>query len=147
MRNIWRILSLCLTLALALSFVSCSSEKDPAIATCKAFIKKAATGDKSLKDVIDFEAAADKYGMPSKVLLKQPGGKEAWEKVKEDMTATISSTFGELRGNYKSAFTDFKVDEKGKDYWIVSYQNPAKERKAMKVRQVDGGLKAYFYSK
>lgn len=149
MQKVTKLLALCLTLALSLSFISCSgssSENEPAIAFCQEFIKKAATGDKSLKDMIDFEAAANKYGLPEKDLIKNEG-QEKWNKIKDDMVTTIITSFGELKGNYKSAFTDFKVDEKGADYWIVSYKNPVKERKMMKVRKVNGKLKGYFYSK
>lgn len=147
MRNLAKLVVALLFVAVPMTLVSCSKEsKDPAIATCKEFIKKAATGDKSFKDIIDFEAAAAKYGTSEKDVVKNEG-KEKWSQMQEDMVSTITTTFSQVRGNYGSAFKDFKVDEKGKDYWIVSYKNPINERKMMKVRNVGGKMKAYFYSK
>ena len=137
---------MCLFLAFSLLLISCSNKNDPAILICKEFIKKAATGDKTLKDIIDFESAAQKYGTNEQEVIKK-AGTETWNAMKDDMVTTISSTFAPLKNNYASAFKDFKVEEKGVDYWIVSYLNPAKERKMMMVKQRDGKLKAYFYKR
>ena len=126
--------------------ISCSSKNGPAIAVCKDFIKKAATGDKTLKDIVDFESAAQKYGSSEQEIIKNAGA-EQWNAMKDDMVTTISSTFAPLKNNYASAFKDFKVEEKGVDYWIVSYLNPGKERKMMMVKQRNGKLKAYFYKR
>jgi hypothetical protein len=146
MLNVSRIFVLCLFLATSLLCISCSGKNDPAIAVCKEFIKKAATGDKTLKDVIDFETAAQKYGSTQQEIIKKAGAAK-WEEMKDDMVTTISTTFAPLKNNYGSAFKDFRIEEKGVDYWIVSYLNPVKERKMMMVKQRDGKLKAYFYSK
>ena len=146
MRNVSRLLILCLFLAAPLLLISCSNKNDPAINVCKEFIKKAATGDKTLKDIIDFESAAQKYGTNEQEIIKKEGV-EKWNTIKDDMVTTISSTFAPLKNNYASAFKDFKVEEKGVDYWIVSYLNPGKERKMMMVKQRDGKLKAYFYKR
>ncbi|GFE62161.1 hypothetical protein [Geobacter sp. AOG2] len=146
MLNLSRIFVLCLFLATSLLFISCSNKNDPAIAVCKEFIKKAATGDKTLKDIIDFDTAAQKYGSTQQEIIKK-AGTEKWNAMKDDMVATIISTFAPLKNNYGSAFKDFKVEEKGVDYWIVSYINPVKERKMMMVKQRDGKLKAYFYKR
>jgi hypothetical protein len=79
---------LCVLLSTPLLFISCSSKNDPAIVACKDFIKKAATGDKTLMDIIDFETAAQKYGMSEQEIIKKEGA-DAWEKIKQDMVATI----------------------------------------------------------
>jgi len=80
-------------------------------------------------------------------VIKKDGAKK-WEETKDDMVKTIATSFAPLKDNYKKAFTEFKVEEKGVDYWIVSYFNPAQERKRMKVtKQKDGSLKGYFYQK
>lgn len=146
MQNLTRILVICLSLATALLFSACSSKNDPAITVCKEFIKKAATGDKTLADLIDFEAAAQKYGTTEQEVIKKEGA-EKWNKIKEDMVTTIIETFTPLKKNYDTAFKDFKVDEKGVDYWIVSYLNPKKERKMMMVKKKGDKLKAYFYQR
>src|ERR1035437_5755213 len=146
MLNLSRLLVLCLFLATSLLLISCSNKNDPAIAVCKDFIKKAATGDKTLKDIIDFESAAQKYGSNEQEII-QKAGMEKWNAMKEDMVTTISSTFAPLKNNYSSAFKDFKVEEKGVDYWIVSYLNPGKERKMMMVKHRNGKLKAYFFKR
>jgi len=144
MQNFTRILLVCLSLASALLFISCTSKNDPAITFCKEFIKKAATGDKTLADMIDFEAAAQKYGTTEQEVIKTEGP-EKWNKIKEDMVATIITSFTPLKKNYDTVFKDFKVDEKGVDYWIVSYINPVNERKMMMVKKKGDKLKAYFY--
>ena len=146
MRKSAKLLVMCVFLAVPLLLISCSNKNDPAINVCKEFIKKAATGDKTLKDIIDFESAAQKYGTKEKEIIKKEGA-DKWNAIKEDMVTTISSTFAPLKNNYASAFKDFKVEEKGVDYWIVSYLNPAKERKMMMVKQRNGKLKAYFYKR
>jgi len=146
MLHLSRLSVLCFFLATSLLFISCSKENDPAIVVCKEFIKKAATGDKTLKDIIDFEAAAQKYGTSEQEIIKKEGA-EQWNKIKEDMADTIMSTFSPLKNNYGTAFKKFRVEEKGKDYWIVSYLNPAKERVMMKVRNQNGKLKVYFYKR
>ena len=146
MLNSSRLLMLCLFLATSLLFIACSSKNDPAIAVCKEFIKKAATGDKTLVDIIDFETAAQKYGTTEQEVIKNEGT-EAWKKIKEDMVTTISLTFRPLKNDYKTAFKDFKIEEKGSNYWIVSYINPAKERKMMMVKNRNGKLKAYYYKR
>jgi hypothetical protein len=133
-------------LAASLLAVSCSSENDPAIVVCKEFIKKAATGDKSLAEIIDFEAAAQKYGTTEQEVIKSAGA-DKWKAIKEDMVATIITSFAPFKTTYASAFKDFKVDEKGADYWIVSYQNPKDERKTMMVKKRNDKLKAYFYQR
>ena len=144
MRKLSRLSVMCLFLAAHLLLISCSNKNDPAINVCKEFIKKAATGDKTLKDIIDFESAAQKYGTNEQEVIKKEGV-EKWNAIKEDMLMTILSTFAPLKNNYASAFKDFKVEEKGVDYWIVSYLNPGKERKMMMVKQRNGKLKAYFF--
>jgi len=144
MRKSAKLLVMCVFLAVPLLLISCSNKNDPAITVCKEFIKKAATGDKTLKDIIDFESAAQKYGTNEQEIIKKEGA-EKWNTIKDDMVTTISSTFAPLKNNYASAFKDFKVEEKGVDYWIVSYLNPAKERKLMMVKQRNGKLKTYFY--
>jgi hypothetical protein len=144
MRNLTRILVICLSLTTASLFVACSSKNDPAITFCKEFIKKAATGDKTLADLIDFEAAAQKYGTTEQEVIKKEGA-EKWNKIKDDMVTTIITSFTPLKKNYDTAFNDFKIDEKGVDYWIVSYLNPIKERKMMMVKKRGDKLKAYFY--
>ena len=146
MFNFSRLLVLCLTVATSLSVISCSNKNDPAIKVCKEFIKKAATGDKTLKDIIDFEAAAQKYGTTEQEILKTEGV-EKWNAIKDDMVTTITTTYSPLKNNYATAFKDFKVEEKGADYWIVSYLNPAKERKMMMVKKRNDKLKAYFYKR
>jgi hypothetical protein len=146
MRNVSRLVVLCLFLAAPLVLISCSNKNDPAINVCKEFIKKAATGDKTLKDIIDFESAAQKYGTNEQEVIKKEGA-EKWNAIKDDMVTTILSTFAPLKNNYASAFKDFKVEEKGVDYWIVSYLNPGKERKMMMVKQRNGKLKAYFFKR
>ena len=146
MCKLTRLLVMCLFLVASLLLISCSNKNSPAIAVCKEFIKKAATGDKTLKDIIDFESAAQKYGTNEQEIIKKEGV-EKWNTIKDDMVTTISSTFAPLKNNYASAFKDFKVEEKGVDYWIVSYLNPAKERKMMMVKQRNGKLKAYFYKR
>ena len=144
MRKSAKLLVMCVFLAVPLLLISCSNKNDPAINVCKEFIKKAATGDKTLKDIIDFESAAQKYGTNEQEIIKKEGA-EKWNTIKDDMVTTISSTFAPLKNNYASAFKDFKVEEKGVDYWIVSYLNPAKGRKLMMVKQRNGKLKTYFY--
>jgi hypothetical protein len=144
MQNLTRILVVCLSLATSLLFISCSDKNDPAIIFCKEFIKKAATGDKTLADQIDFEAAAQKYGTTEQEVINKEGA-EKWNKIKEDMVTTIITTFTPLKGNYDTAFKDFRIDEKGVDYWIVSYLNPKKERRMMMVKKKNDKLKAYFY--
>jgi len=146
MRKLSRLVVLSLFLATSFVLISCSNKNDPAIKICKEFIKKAATGDKTLKDIIDFESAAQKYGTSEQEVIKKEGA-EKWNTIKDDMVTTILSTFAPLKNNYASAFKDFKVEEKGVDYWIVSYLNPAKERKMMMVKQRDGKLKAYFFKR
>jgi hypothetical protein len=146
MRNLTRILVLCLLLATSLSFIACSTKNDPAITVCKEFIKKAATGDKTLADLIDFEAAAQKYGTSEQEIIKKEGV-EKWNAIKEDMVTSIITTFAPLKDNYDTAFKDFKIDEKGVDYWIVSYVNPAKVRKMMMVKKKNDKLKAYYYNR
>ena len=146
MLNLSRLLMLCLFLATSFSVISCSNENDPAINVCKEFIKKAATGDKTLKDIIDFEAAAQKYGTTEQEIMKKEGA-EKWNTIKEDMVTTIITTFSPLKNNYSSAFKDFKIEEKGADYWIVSYLTPAKVRKMMKVTKHNDKLKVYYYSR
>jgi hypothetical protein len=139
-----RVLMAGLMLSMSLVFVACSSEsKDPAVAVCKEFIKKAATGDKTFKDMVDFEAAANRYGTSEKEIIQKEGQKK-WEEVKGDMVKTIQSSFAPLKSSYKSSFKDFQVEEKGVDYTIVSYLNPAKDRKNMKVKKINGVMKAYF---
>jgi hypothetical protein len=144
MLNLSRSLVLCLFLATSLLLISCSNKNDPAIAVCKEFIKKAATGDKTLSEIIDFESAAQKYGTSEQEIIKKEGA-EKWKAIKDDMVVTISSTFAPVKDNYASAFKDFKIEEKGVDYWIVSYLNPGKERKMMMVKKRGDKLKAYFY--
>lgn len=144
MQNLTRILVVCLSLATSLLLISCSTKNDPAITICKDFIKKAATGDKTLADLIDFEAAAQKYGTTEQEVIKNEGA-EKWNKIKEDMVTTIITSFSPLKDTYDKAFKDFRVDEKGADYWIVSYLNPKKERKMMMVKKKNDKLKAYFY--
>jgi len=146
MLNLSRLLMLCLFLATSFSVISCSNENDPAIKVCKEFIKKAATGDKTLKDIIDFEAAAQKYGTTEQEIIKKEGA-EKWNTIKDDMVTTIITTFSPLKNNYGSAFKDFKIEEKGADYWIVSYLTPAKVRKMMKVKKHNDKLKVYYYSR
>ena len=141
-----RVMVLCLFLATTMLFSACSDKNDPAIAVCKEFVKKAATGDKSIKDIIDFEAAAQKYGTSEQELIKTQGA-EKWKAIKDDMVTTIISTFSPFKSNYSSTFNDFKVEEKGKDYWIVSYINPAKKRSSMMVKQRNDKLKVYFYNR
>ena len=145
MLKLTRLSAMCLLLSVSLLFISCSDKDGPAIGVCKDFIKKAATGDKTLKDIIDFESAAQKYGTNQQEVIKQQGA-EKWNAMKEDIVTTISTTFAPLKNNYSSAFKDFKVEEKGVDYWIVSYLNPVKVRKMMMVKQREGKLKAYFYN-
>jgi hypothetical protein len=146
MRLLLRLSILCLALAGTLPLCSCSDKNDPAIAVCKEFIKKAATGDKSLKEIIDFEAAASRYGTTEQEMIKKEGA-EKWNKIKDDMVETIISTFAPLKNNYSTAFKKFKVEEKGADYWIVSYVNPAKQRVMMMVKTRNGKLKAYYYQR
>lgn len=146
MQSLTRILVICVLLAASLLTISCSSKNDPAIIFCKDFIKKAATGDKKLTDLIDYEAAAQKYGTTEQEVIKNEGA-EKWNKVKEDMVTTIITTYSPLKNSYEKAFKDFKIEEKGVDYWIVSYLNPAKERKMMMVKKKNDKLKAYFYSR
>ena len=146
MQQAARLVALFLTLVLALSLTACSGEKDPAILVVKDFIKKAATGDKSLKELIDFQAAANKYGTTGKEVIQKEGAQK-WEEAKDDMVKTIIASYSPLKNSYKKAFKEFTVEEKGVDYWIVSYFNPAKERKRMKVTKHDGKLKAYFFQK
>ncbi len=141
-----RVVILCLLMVTSLSFISCSNKNDPAIVVCKEFIRKAATGDKTLKDIIDFESAAQKYGISEQELIKKEG-EEKWNKMKDDMVQTIIETFAPLKNTYGTAFKKFKVEEKGRDYWIVSFLNPAKERVLMKVRNINGKLKTYYYQK
>jgi len=141
-----RLLVISLFMATTLSLISCSKNNDPAIKTCKEFIKKAATGDKTLKDIIDFEAAAQKYGTTEQEVIKKEGA-EKWNTIKDDMVTAIISTYAPLKNNYSSAFKDFKIEEKGVDYWIVSFINPVKERKMMMVKQRGDKLKAYFYKR
>jgi len=131
-------------MGLALAFISCSSESDPAIKVCKEFIKRAATGDKSLKEIIDFEAAMNKYGTTEKEFIEKAGAQK-YEETKDDMVKTIMIAFAPLKNTYKSDFKDFKIEEKGVDFWIVSYLNPAKVRKSMKVKKINGTLKAYYF--
>jgi hypothetical protein len=137
---------MCLFLAAPLLLISCSNKNDPAIKICKEFIKKAATGDKTIKDIIDFESAAQKYGTNEQEIIKNEGA-EKWNAIKDDMVTTILATFAPLKNNYASAFKDFKVEEKGADYWIVSYLNPASERKMMMVKQRNGKLKTYYFKR
>jgi hypothetical protein len=146
MRKLSRLVVLCLFLATSFILISCSNKNDPAIKICKEFIKKAATGDKTLADIIDFEAIANKIGTTEQAVIKDHGI-EKWNKEKEEMVKDISSTFAPLKNNYASAFKDFKVEEKGADYWIVSYLNPAKERKMMMVKQRNDKLKVYFFKR
>lgn len=141
-----RLTVLCLFLLTSLLFISCTSNNDPAIVACKDFIKKAATGDKTLIDIIDFETAAQKYGTTEQEIIKKEGA-EGWKKIQEDMVNTISSTFLPLKNNYATAFKDFKIEEKGADYWIVSYIPPAKDRRMMMVKNRNGKLKVYFYKR
>jgi hypothetical protein len=144
MLKVARFVAALCVVALSLSLVACSSENDPAIVVTMEFIKKAATGDKTLKDIVDFESAMNKYGSSEKDVLSHAGAAK-WEGIKTDMINTIFAAFSPLKNTYQTAFKDFKVDEKGVDYWIVSYQNPAKERKRMKVKKIDGKLRAYYY--
>ena len=146
MRKLSRLVVLCLFLATSFVLISCSNKNDPAIKICKEFIKKAATGDKTLIDIIDFEVIANKIGTTEQAVIKDHGI-EKWNKEKEEMVKEISATFAPLKNNYDSAFKDFKVEEKGADYWIVSYLNPAKERKMMMVKQRNDKLKAYFFTR
>ena len=146
MRCLTKVFIWCLLLLTLLSLISCSSDNDPAILVCKAFIKKAATGDKTIKDIIDFASAAQKYGTTEQEIIKKEGA-EKWNLIKDDMVTTIIATFSPLKNNYYSAFKDFKIEEKGNDYWIVSYLNPAKQRKMMLVKQRNDKLKAYYYSR
>ena len=146
MRILSKLVVLCLFLSTSLLLISCSNKNDPAINVCKEFIKKAATGDKTIKDIIDFEAAAQKYGTTEKELIIKEGAKK-WETIKEDMVTTILSTYAPLKNNYSSAFKDFKIEEKGVDYWIVSFINPGKERKMMLVKQRGDKLKTYYYKR
>ena len=146
MRKLSRLVVLCLFLATSFVLISCSNKNDPAIKICKEFIKKAATGDKTLIDIIDFEVIANKLGTTEQAVIKDHGI-EKWNKEKEEMVKEISSTFAPLKNNYASAFKDFKVEEKGVDYWIVSYLNPAKERKMMMVKDRNGKLKVYFFKR
>ncbi|RII25016.1 MAG: hypothetical protein CXR31_15305 [Geobacter sp.] len=141
-----RVVVLCLCLATSLLLVSCSDKNDPAIAVCKEFIKKAATGDKTLKDIIDFDAAAQKYGTTEQEIIKKEGA-EKWNTIKDDMVTTIITTFSPLKNNYSSAFKDFKIEEKGKDYWIVSYINPEKQRRMMMVKKRNDKLKTYYFNR
>ncbi len=143
------VVAVCSVAIASLLLTSCSSKNaknDPAIAICKEFIKKAATGDSSLKDVIDFEAAANKYGTSEQDVIKNNGA-EKWGQIKDDMVKTIMESYAPLKNTYATAFTDFKVDEKGNDYWVVSFMNPIKERKMMMVKKRNGKLKAYFYNR
>src|ERR1035437_5849715 len=103
-------------------------------------------GDKTLADLIDFEAAAQKYGTTQQEVIKNEGA-EKWNKIKDDMVTTIITTFSPLKNNYETAFKDFRVDEKGADYWIVSYLNPKKERKTTMVKKKNDKFKAYFYQR
>ena len=146
MRKLSRLVVLCLFLSTSFVLISCSNKNDPAIKICKEFIKKAATGDKTLIDIIDFEVLANKIGTTEQAVIKDHGI-EKWNKEKEEMVKEISSTFAPLKNNYASAFKDFKVEEKGADYWIVSYLNPAKERKMMMVKERNGKLKVYFFKR
>jgi|GEM_PF-1250871 len=148
MRKTFKLMGLLsLALVVSLAFTACGkTEKDPAILFVKDFIKKAATGDKSLKGMIDFKAAANKYGTTEEEIIKKEGAKK-WEETKDDMVKTIIESFAPLKKNYDKAFEDFKVEEKGVDYWIVSYFNPAKELKRMKVTKQNGVMKTYFYQK
>jgi hypothetical protein len=141
-----RLLLLCLSLTASLLCASCSNENDPAIVLCKEFIKKAATGDKTLADIIDFEGAALKYGTSEQEVIKKEGA-EQWQKTKEDMVNTIMEAFSPLKNNYNSAFKKFKIEEKGDDFWIVSYLNPGNERKMMMVKNRSGKLKVYYYKR
>lgn len=132
--------------AAALLFSGCSLKTDPAVAFTKEFIKKAATGDKTLKDMIDFEIAANRYGTTEQEYIKKEG-QQKWEKTKDDMVATIQSSFAPLKESYGSAFKKFRIEERGADYWIVSYLNPAKQRVQMMVKKRNGALKGYFYQR
>jgi hypothetical protein len=135
----------CMVLVMSFSLISCSEQNDAAITVCKEFIKKAATGDKTLKDIVDFDMAAQKYGTTKNEIIKREGA-EKWDLIKDDMITTITTAFGQFKDNYSSAFSDFKIESKGADYWIVSYINPAKERRAMMVRKIDATLKTYYYN-
>jgi len=146
MLNVSRLIVVCFFVATSLSLISCSNKNDPAIKVCKEFIKKAATGDTTLKEIIDFEAAAQKYGSTEQEVIKSQGV-EKWNTIKEDMVTTIFTSFAPLKNNYSSAFKKFKIEEKGADYWIVSYLNPAKERRMMMVKQRGDKLKAYYYQR
>ena len=144
--NVSRLLVLCLFLTLPLLLISCSGNNDPAIVVCKEFLKKAATGDKSIKEIIDFDAVAQRAGTSRQEIITKEGA-EKWNAIEDDMVNTILATHAPLKNNYGSAFKDFKIEEKGADYWIVSYLNPAKERKMMMAKKRDGKLKAYFYKR
>ena len=146
MRNLSKILVVCLTLAASLLIISCANESDPAIKVCKEFIQKAATGDKTIADIIDFETAAQKYGTTEQDIVKTQGA-EKWKSIKDDMVDTILTSFSPLKNDYQKAFKDFKVEEKGADYWIVSYQNPRKDRKMMIVKKRKDTLKTYYYQR
>lgn len=144
--RVFSLLTAVCLVAASLLLTSCSGKDDPAVAVCKEFIKKAATGDKTLKDIIDFEAAANKYGTTEQEIIKKEG-EEKWNAMKDDMVQTIMAAFAPLKNNYSTAFKKFKVEEKGKDYTIVSYLNPVKERRMMMVKNKNGKLKAYYYNR